>query len=67
MYGVVFFDSVDHVGRRQFREPVHEIVKIEGALSDEKATLKLREIFERVNKGTGGTKIVLEVETPQSL
>jgi NADPH:quinone reductase-like Zn-dependent oxidoreductase len=50
---------------RQFKEPVHEIVKIEGTLSDEEATRKVQEIFERVNKGTGGTKIILEVETPR--
>jgi len=51
----------------KFREPVHEIVKVEGTLSDEEATLKVREIFGRVNRGTGGTKILLEVETPQNL
>ncbi|KAF9653823.1 trans-2-enoyl-CoA reductase [Thelephora ganbajun] len=51
----------------KFKESVHEIVKIEGTLSDEEATLKVREIFGRVNKGTGGTKIILEVETRQSL
>jgi len=51
----------------KFREPVHEIVKVEGTLSDEEATLKVREIFERVNRGTGGTKILLEVDTPQNL
>jgi len=44
--------------------PVHEIVKIGGTLSDEEATRKVRETLERVNKGTGGTKIILEVETP---
>lgn len=60
-------DSADHVGRCQFQEPVYEIVKIEGTLSDEEATSKLREIFERVDKGTGGTKLILEVETPQNL
>ncbi|KAF9793278.1 NAD(P)-binding protein [Thelephora terrestris] len=49
----------------KFKEPVHEIVKIEGTLSDEEATGKVQEIFERVNKGTGGTKIILEVETPR--
>lgn len=42
-------------------------MKIEGTLSDEEATLKVREVFARVNEGTGGTKIILEVETPQSL
>jgi hypothetical protein len=52
-------------GRLQFREPVHEIVKIEGTLSDEEATRKVREVCERVNKGTGGTKILLEVEAPK--
>jgi hypothetical protein len=46
---------------------VHEIVKIEGTLGDEEATRKVREIFERVNKGTGGTKVILEVETPKEL
>ena len=49
----------------QFKEPAHEIVKIEGALSDEEATRKVKEVFERVDKGTGGTKIILEVETPR--
>ena len=44
---------------------MHEIVKIEGTLSDEEATAKVREVFERVNRGTGGTKVILEVETPQ--
>lgn len=44
---------------------MHEIVKIEGTLSDEDATRKVREILERVNKGTGGTKIILEVEAPK--
>lgn len=43
---------------------MHEIVKIEGTLSDEEATRRVREIFERVEKGTGGRKIILEVETP---
>jgi len=61
------FDRTDYFGRCQFQEPVHEIVKIEGTLSDEEATLKVREIFERVNKGTGGTKIILDVESPQRL
>lgn len=51
-------------GTRQFKEPVHEIVKVEGTLSDEEATRKVREIFERVKGGTGGTKIILEIETP---
>jgi len=51
----------------KFQEPVHEIVKIEGTLGDEEATTKIREIFERVGRGTGGTKILLEVETPQNL
>jgi hypothetical protein len=46
---------------------VHEIVKVEGTLSDDEATLKVRETFERVGKGTGGTKIILQVETPRSL
>ena len=46
---------------------MYEIVKIEGTLSDEAATRKVREVFERASKGTGGTKIILEVETPQNL
>ena len=46
---------------------MHEVVKIEGTLSDEEATVKVREIFERVGRGTGETKIILEVETPRSL
>jgi len=49
----------------KFREPTHEIVRIEGTLSDEEATVKVREIFARVNRGTGGTKIILQVEAPQ--
>jgi hypothetical protein len=57
--------ALTNFGRCQFRESVHEIVKIEGNLSDEEATSKVRDIFERVNKGTGGTKIILEVEAPQ--
>ena len=44
---------------------MHEITKIEGTLSDEEATHRVREIFERVDKGTGGTKIILEVEQPR--
>lgn len=51
--------------RCQFEEPAHEIVKIEGTLSDEEATLKVRETLERVDKGTGGKTILLEVETPR--
>ena len=46
---------------------MHEVVKIEGTLSDEEATVKVRETFDRVRRGTGGTKVILEVETPQSL
>jgi hypothetical protein len=45
--------------RRQFKEPVHGIVKIHGNLGDEEAVCKVGEIFERANQGTEGTEMLL--------
>lgn len=42
-------------------------MKIEGKLSDAEATRKVQETFRRADKGTGGTKIILEVETPEEV
>lgn len=51
----------------KFREPLHEIVRIEGTLSDEEATRKVREIFKRADQGTGGAKIILQIESPRRI
>ena len=49
----------------QFREPNHEIVKIDGKLSDEEAAV-MRDVMNKVANGSGGKKILLQVDPVQS-
>ena len=49
----------------QFREPNHEIVKIDGKLNDEEATV-MRDVMNEVANGSGGKKILLQVDPVQS-
>ena len=46
----------------QFREPNHEIIRIGGNLSDEEATKIVRELMDRLAGGSGGKKILLQVD-----
>jgi trans-2-enoyl-CoA reductase len=50
----------------QFKEPNHEIVKIDGKISDEEATRIVRGAMNRLAKGSGGKKILLQVYSVQS-
>jgi len=50
----------------QFKEPSHEIVTIDGKLSDEEATELVRGVMNKVASGTGGKKILLQVDPVQS-
>jgi len=50
----------------QFKEPDHEIVTIDGKISDEEATELVREVMNTVVSGTGGKKILLQVDPVQS-
>lgn len=50
----------------QFKEPNHEIVKIDGKLSDGEATKIIRELMNRLASGSGGKKILLQVDPVQS-
>jgi len=49
----------------QFKEPVHEIVKIGGKLSDEEATEVVREVMSKVAGGSGGKKVLLQLDPAQ--
>lgn len=51
---------------KQFKEPMHEIVKLDGKLSDEEATKIVRGVMDRVATGSGGKKILLQVDPVQS-
>jgi hypothetical protein len=46
----------------QFKEPNHEIVKIDGRLSDEEATKIVRGAMNKLSGGFGGKKILLQVD-----
>ena len=50
----------------QFKEPTHQIVKIDGRLSDGEATRILRGVMSEVVNGSGGKKILLQVDPVQS-
>ena len=50
----------------QFKEPSHEIVKIDGKVSDEEATKIVRGVMNRLSSGFGGKKILLQVDPVQS-
>ena len=45
---------------------MHEIVKLDGKLSDEEATKIVRGVMDRVATGSGGKKILLQVDPAQS-
>jgi trans-2-enoyl-CoA reductase len=49
----------------QFKEPNHEIVKIDGKISDEEATKIVRGAVHRLASGSGGKKILLQVDPVQ--
>jgi NADPH:quinone reductase-like Zn-dependent oxidoreductase len=46
----------------QFKEPNHEIVKIDGRVSDEGATKIVRGVMGKLSGGFGGKKILLQVD-----
>ena len=46
----------------QFKEPNHEIVKIDGKLSDEEATKIIRGVMNKLSGGFCGKKILLQVD-----
>ncbi|KII87523.1 hypothetical protein PLICRDRAFT_112875 [Plicaturopsis crispa FD-325 SS-3] len=48
----------------QLREPEHEIVVIEGSLSDEEATTRIRSTIAKMTDGRQGKKVLLKVEDP---
>ena len=47
---------------KQFKEPNHEIVKIDGKLSDEDATKIVRGAMNKLASGSCGKKILLQVD-----
>ena len=49
----------------QFKEPNHEIVKIPGNLSDEEATRVIRDVMNKAANGSGGKKLLLQVDPTQ--
>jgi len=49
----------------QFKEPNHEIVKIDGKLSDEEATEIVRGVMNKLSSGSCGKKILLQVDPVQ--
>jgi len=57
---------LDALKIEQFREPNHEIVKIDGKLSDGEATNIIREVVDKLTSGSGGKKILLQVDPVQS-
>jgi len=48
----------------QFKEPNHEIVKIDGKLNDEEATEIVRGVMNKISGGSCG-KILLQVDPVQ--
>ena len=50
----------------QLKEPKHEIVRIGGNLSDEEATEVVREVMNKLIGGSGGKKILFQVDPVQS-
>jgi len=55
---------MDEIVRMKLKEPEHEIVTLEGALSDEEAGKKVREVVKRIAEGRYGKKILLRIEDP---
>jgi len=50
----------------QFREPNHEIIKIDGGINDEEATKIVRGVMDKLTSGYGGKKILLQFDPVQS-
>ena len=50
----------------QFKEPDHEIVRIDGKLSDEEATKVIKDVMNKLASGFGGKKILLQVDPVSS-
>jgi len=57
---------LDALKIEQFREPKHEIINIGGTLSDEEATKIVREVMNELTSGSGGKKVLLQVDPVQS-
>jgi len=57
---------LDALRIEQFREPSHEIVKIDGKLSDEEATEIIRGVVNRLSGGSGGKKVLLQADPVRS-
>ncbi|KAF9649848.1 NAD(P)-binding protein [Thelephora ganbajun] len=55
-------ELVKYMATGKFKEPIHEIVKIDGTLSDEEATEIVRGVMNRVASGSGGKKVLLQVD-----
>jgi len=62
----VTVDLVKYMATGEFKEPNHAIVKIDGKLSDEEATKIVREVVNRLASGSGGKKVLLQVDPVQS-
>lgn len=46
----------------QLEEPAHEIVSIGTQVTDEEATLKIRDVFSRMSQGMYNKKVLLRLE-----
>lgn len=49
----------------QLKEPAHEIVTLEGRLSDEEVGRKVRDVIARIGEGKYGRKVLLRIEDPE--
>lgn len=59
-------ELVKYMATGKFKEPSHEIVKVGGNLSDEEATKIVRDVMNKVVNGSGGKKVLLQVDPAQS-
>jgi len=59
-------ELVKYMAVGKFKEPNHEIVKIDGKLSDEEATEIVRGVMNKLSSGSCGKKILLQVDPVQS-
>ncbi|KAI0955008.1 hypothetical protein AcW1_006724 [Taiwanofungus camphoratus] len=49
----------------KLKEPAHEIVTLEGRLSDEEVGRKVRDVIARIGEGKYGRKVLLRIEDPE--
>jgi len=57
---------IEYLTAGNFKEPKHEIVRIGGNLSDEGATEIVRGVMGKVANGSGGKKVLLQVDAVQN-